>query len=235
MKVLASSLLTLALAIQAPAGKKAVCPETQKLADDGSVVFIDCHGKVTRATANSPKAKTEASRQPGGEESRVVILPDSPVAQAYQESLRAGFQYDIDSVAHRRKVLDWQHTSSVVIFWVVVLLVLGGLMLAALQFWGAMRAQLLHTQLVAASPGVVSTATTATASLSVSGAANTAPAGPGSTSPAAGDSGASTFEASLKGIKISSSVIGLIVLAMSMAFFYLYLKFVYPIQTLGGR
>jgi hypothetical protein len=233
MKVLAWSLLTLSIALQAPAGKKANCPEKQTLAPDGSVVFVDCHGKVTETRSNAPR--TEAPPQLKGPESRLAIPPDSPAAQTYLESLRAEFQYDIDSLAHRRKVLDWQHTSSIVIFWVVVLLVLGGLVLAALQFWGAMRAQLLHTQLVAAGPAALSTATTATASTSVSGASNAAPAVPASTAPSAPDTSASTFEASLKGIKISSSVIGLIVLAMSMAFFYLYLKFVYPIQTLGGR
>jgi hypothetical protein len=43
----------------------------------------------------------------------------------------------------------------------------------------------------------------------------------------------SDFEVSATGIKISSSVIGLIILAMSLAFFFLYLKFVYPIVPIG--
>jgi hypothetical protein len=38
------------------------------------------------------------------------------------------------------------------------------------------------------------------------------------------------FEASSSGIKVSSPVLGVIILAISLAFFYLYLVYVYPIQ-----
>lgn len=38
------------------------------------------------------------------------------------------------------------------------------------------------------------------------------------------------FEASLKGIKVSSPVLGVIILTISLAFFYLYLVHVYPIE-----
>jgi hypothetical protein len=43
----------------------------------------------------------------------------------------------------------------------------------------------------------------------------------------------SEFEATLQGIKLKSSVLGLIILAMSMVFFYLYLKYVYPITNIS--
>ncbi len=46
--------------------------------------------------------------------------------------------------------------------------------------------------------------------------------------------GASEFEASVRGIKLKSSVLGLLILAMSMIFFYLYLKYVYPISNVSG-
>jgi len=38
------------------------------------------------------------------------------------------------------------------------------------------------------------------------------------------------FEASASGIKVSSPVLGVIILVISLAFFYLYLVYVYPIQ-----
>jgi len=47
-------------------------------------------------------------------------------------------------------------------------------------------------------------------------------------------SGVTTLEASLKGIKVSSSVLGVIILTISIVFFYLYLKFVYPITNVSG-
>lgn len=43
----------------------------------------------------------------------------------------------------------------------------------------------------------------------------------------------SEFEATLQGVKLKSSVLGLIILAMSMVFFYLYLKYVYPISNIS--
>lgn len=44
----------------------------------------------------------------------------------------------------------------------------------------------------------------------------------------------SEFEASLKGIKVSSPVLGVIILTISLAFFYLYLVYVYPIEFVRG-
>ncbi|HED17472.1 MAG TPA: hypothetical protein ENI64_11740 [Gammaproteobacteria bacterium] len=38
------------------------------------------------------------------------------------------------------------------------------------------------------------------------------------------------FEASLKGIKVRSPILGVIILSLSLAFFYLYLIYVYPIE-----
>ena len=40
------------------------------------------------------------------------------------------------------------------------------------------------------------------------------------------------FEASLRGVKVSSPILGVIVLAISLAFFYLYLVYVYPISDI---
>ncbi len=43
---------------------------------------------------------------------------------------------------------------------------------------------------------------------------------------------ATEFEATLQGIKLKSSVLGLLILTMSMVFFYMYLRFVYPITNI---
>lgn len=43
----------------------------------------------------------------------------------------------------------------------------------------------------------------------------------------------STFKASLQGIEVSSSVLGIVVLGIALAFFYLYLAHVYPINDLS--
>ena len=46
---------------------------------------------------------------------------------------------------------------------------------------------------------------------------------------ASGDAVGTTFEASATGLKVSSPVVGIIILAISLAFFYLYLIHIYPI------
>ncbi|GAA5521936.1 hypothetical protein LQ318_09310 [Aliifodinibius salicampi] len=49
---------------------------------------------------------------------------------------------------------------------------------------------------------------------------------------AATESSVTEFEASAKGIKVTSPVLGVIILVISLAFFYLYLVYVYPIREI---
>ncbi len=48
-----------------------------------------------------------------------------------------------------------------------------------------------------------------------------------------GEVGITSIEASKEGLKLSSPVLGVIILVLSLAFFYLYLVHVYPISELG--
>lgn len=47
-----------------------------------------------------------------------------------------------------------------------------------------------------------------------------------------GETAASTLEASASGIKVSSPVLGVVILVISLLFFYLYLQYVYPIEEI---
>lgn len=47
-----------------------------------------------------------------------------------------------------------------------------------------------------------------------------------------GDRSVSTLEASTTGIKVSSPVLGVVILVISLLFFYLYLQYVYPIEEI---
>ncbi|PXX89537.1 hypothetical protein DIT71_13475 [Marinobacter vulgaris] len=47
-----------------------------------------------------------------------------------------------------------------------------------------------------------------------------------------GARGVSTLEASTSGIKVSSPVLGVVILVISLLFFYLYLQYVYPIEEI---
>lgn len=102
-------------------------------------------------------------------------------ALGYYENLTVG-------LAHRQKVFAWQYTSSLIIFFVVIGIVLIGLYFSWMQFHAAKDGQV----------------------------------------------GETTVEASKEGFKLSSPVLGVIILVLSLAFFYLYLVHVYPISEIGG-
>jgi hypothetical protein len=98
--------------------------------------------------------------------------------------------------SHRRVVYEWQHFSSKVIFWVVIVIVVVGLLFSGLQFYMSLRRR-------TTGGGV---------------AAESSPE-------------ATELEASLKGIKVRSSVLGVIILVIALGFLYLYLVHVYPIRV----
>jgi hypothetical protein len=117
---------------------------------------------------------------------------DATTLEAYQAALREYYNYRKSGLIHRQRVFEWQHSSSIAIFIVVLLLVAAGIYFAAIQF---------HRDFRRTTPEVRSEGVTAT-----------------------------EFEASLQGVKVSSPVLGVIILVISLAFFYLYLVFVYPIH-----
>ncbi len=105
-------------------------------------------------------------------------------AKTMRLSLRSYYQYRIEGFEHRTRIFQWQHFSTRIIFWMVILIVLAGLYFSWMQFHATKDS----TQLPE-----------------------------------------TTLEASAKGFKVSSPVLGVIILAISLAFFYLYLVHIYPI------
>jgi hypothetical protein len=117
--------------------------------------------------------------------------------------LHAREEYTIFAWKNRQDAFAWQSISTKVIFWVVIIVVLAGLYLSWMQFNFAHNAPLTKTR------------------QTKKGQANMG--NPND------QIEASTIEISTSGVKITSSVIGLIILVLSIVFFFLYLKFVYPI------
>ena len=128
---------------------------------------------------------------------------DPPTRAKYQEALQAKYDYQVFSFYHAKRTFQFQYWSGQIIFWVVLLIVFAGLAFSAVQFYVGIRHPLDSR---AKSSGEVSPPN---------------------------EECVSEFEATLQGIKLKSSVLGLLILAMSMVFFYLYLKFVYPISNLS--
>ncbi|WP_298293737.1 hypothetical protein [uncultured Litoreibacter sp.] len=118
----------------------------------------------------------------------VGIEPIPEVAKA-ANTYAVGYYTNLtEGLVHRRKVFEWQYTSSLIIFFVVIGIVLIGLYFSWMQFHAAKDGQV----------------------------------------------GETTMEASKDGFKLSSPVLGVVILVLSLAFFYLYLVHVYPISEIGG-
>jgi len=132
-------------------------------------------------------------KNPGNE---MELMPEIPcetvsqpkVAKRCVDALFSYYDYYTFGLAHRQKVIWWQHLSSRIIFILVLGLVLVGVYFAWRQF---------------------------NIGLYMSDKEN--------------EPSTSTIEISSQGIKVSSPVLGIIILTLSLGFFYLYLVFVYPI------
>lgn len=131
---------------------------------------------------------------------------------AKYDTLLKGDMYDYYKfgLAHRKRAFEWNLVSSMVTFWVVIMLVFTGIIFAGIQFYIALKENSRRKPIPS---DEIQTGTTA------------APA------PVVNYNALATeLEASAKGIKVSSPVLGVIILVISLLFFYLYLAYVYPIQ-----
>lgn len=121
----------------------------------------------------------------------------SETASLSPEMLQEYRRYAMKNV---QSVFNWHLYSTIMIFFMVVIIVLTGLYLSYRQF---------RMQELAVKRGRDKLVATETAAESIT-----------------------TLELGKDGLKINSAVIGLIILTISLAFFFLYLKYVYPVQVL---
>lgn len=143
-----------------------------------------------------------------------VAMSDANTRTKYLLALQSYYEYRTKGYEYRSRVFEWQLHSSRTIFVIVLLLVGAGIYFAAVQF---------HVALSTAKRGAKKTATKG---------------GEGATAEAAnvgdklGAAALSTqLEITAKGVIVNSSVMGVVILALSLAFFYLFLVYVYPIQN----
>jgi hypothetical protein len=119
--------------------------------------------------------------------------------------LEAREEYAVFAWKNRQDAFAWQSVSTKVIFWVVIIVVLAGLYLSWMQFNFAHNAPMKVTKPSTENPSIAGTPSDQV------------------------DATSTTIEVNTSGVKITSSVIGLVILTLSIVFFFLYLKFVYPI------
>jgi hypothetical protein len=125
-------------------------------------------------------------------------------------------QYQTWSLKHAKDAYEWQHISTMIIFVVVILLMVAGVVFSWIQFRQGM-----HHPVQA----IASSVSTIAQPASTSADSTQAPS-----EVAIEKSSVTEFSASPQGIKVASSTLGVIILVISMCFFYMYLVYVYPIN-----
>lgn len=138
-----------------------------------------------------------------GQDSTMVMIER---LSRYDTVLKAQlYDYYRFGMEHRKKSFNWNLLSSKITFWVVILLVFSGIAFAGIQFYISLKER-------SAKQNPLQPQKITVENKDAYGEFNT------------------QLEASAKGIKISSPVLGVIILVISLLFFYLYLAYVYPIQ-----
>ncbi len=135
------------------------------------------------------------------------IRDDQEVRDAFQQMLIARFEREQQILSERRNVIGWTNWISRFIF-VVIHVVL------AIGLWAAMREFIDAGRTRKRSPPPITTAVT------------------GEQAQAAREQ--NELSISLQGIALKTSLHGLLILAAAIGFYFLYLKFVYPITVIGG-
>lgn len=189
------------------------------------------------STGRLPEADSTQTSGPKTPDEQ-VMLPDPPPSggidtltrQAYLTALRAYYDYRTSAYAHRHSVFAWQLISSRIIFASVILLVMAGVYFSGVQFHADMRT------LPGNKPGRESRRSIAVTE-HVEPASEPISDAPPKQSDEPLESATkvhqiTSIEASTSGLKVSSPVLGVIILSISLLFFYLYLAFVYPIHEI---
>ena len=168
----------------------------------------------------------EAIKKAKAAEEKALHSPSAPGDPTQDPRYAAAYtDYAIWVLQHDRKSYEWHHTSSVIIFYVVIFLVLSGVWFSWMQFRAA------HHHPVTAQRSVT-TARAAPAAGDGALPALTVDQGAGSAVVMEEKDSVTEFSASASGIKVASSAIGVVILVISMCFFYLYLDKVYPITVM---
>jgi hypothetical protein len=144
--------------------------------------------------------------------SSVKHLPPD-VQESYHAALKAHYDQDKWALQQRQRIFEWQYYAGIVVFFVSISVVVLGLYMSWLQF---------HSFHLRAKATAVRVDTTA--------------AQPSHKKPhelaqeVSQEQIKNEIEISPTGAKVSTPVVGVIILTLSLAFFYLYLKFVFPIE-----
>jgi hypothetical protein len=190
------------------------------------VSLLVCCANAGPSTAQEPAAQTEQMLS-NCKAAYDKLATENRVLKSKGYEAKLGYlDYFYRDYARKRADIQlntfvWQARASEILIWVVVIVCLSGVIFSGFQLWRA----------TAPTPSAPKAPVTAVA---VASPAAQAGGGTASAAPVEGDAPSETsLELSWQSVRITSSVIGLVVLVISVAYLYLFLKEVYDIKVAG--
>jgi hypothetical protein len=141
---------------------------------------------------------------------------------AYGKSYVDFYDYKAKLREANVRLYQWQQHASEVTLWVVITVVLSGVLFSGFQLWTATGPRVVNIPPAKPEPA---------AGMAAEGASSGEATKPHL---AEGVELTSNLEISASSVRITSSVVGVVVLVISLAFFYLFLQEVYTIQPSGS-
>jgi hypothetical protein len=154
-------------------------------------------------------------------------LIDSEVASqdvkdAYAAYLKSWYENEKWEVDHRRWIYNWQYIAAIIVFVISMCVVVVGVVMSWMQFIASQTAVKNRAEALSAVGKAYQEAAKSAGSEpkpEVLSAMNESL-----------KEATNTIKLSSTGVEVATPVVGVIILTLSLAFFYMYLKFVFPIQ-----
>jgi hypothetical protein len=182
-------------------------PQLSTKANNTQGNTFDQKNKTTKLSgeATQTEKKEDASEKQSSQPILQTSDTDPSTKEQYLLEVQKYHAFNTFLYDYNQDVFRWQFLSSKIIFFIVILLVLSGVYFSGVQFHISLRAGRVKEGMKKGEEANVDSTEKADVT---------------------------ALEASLKGIKVSSSILGVVILVISFLFFYLYLAYVFPIREI---
>jgi len=154
-----------------------------------------------------------------------ALLDDSAVVAEYKALVRAQWRRDGQVLQERARAFAWQYSTTEIMFWVVHAFLVIAMIAAVMEFVAAYRKRNEAPTVERTIQQRAQRVQHAAQARAVGAPADTEPAREPETE----------LKLGMEGLALKTALNGLLILAMAMGFYFLYLKFVYPITEVGLR
>lgn len=187
--------------------------------------LLRAEAEFNRSYYENLKKENDLLRRENDELRRRVDGVEAPLYAKYLESKKREYDFGAEMMTVSTHIMRHQYIAAYVILVLVTFVFLAGLWFAHVQLMAGLRPLLgAPTTIVPASGGSATAATGASDGTPVAATLPTTPVLP------AASLGVTTIDASLQKVTVTSSVVGVVVLIISLAFLYVYTDKVYTLK-----